>query len=195
MHVVGNDQADLGAGVVRAQHHDLVLELGVVLAVGSRQPGGEGGVQVATGHALPHDGWLHGFQFDAVTEFLLEDFAGDVGGGDAVVPAVHEADLQGRFVRGVGHAHAEGKGGDAEGLEVQGFQLAHTYCSIKWDWQPTTWSVTRSQAGFATVPIAARCRATTGELQGSGLLREEPRGVTGRCASSRRRRRPGHRRW
>ncbi|MCY1444886.1 hypothetical protein D9M71_613760 [compost metagenome] len=194
MHVVRNDKADLGAFVVGAQHHHLVLQLGVVLAVGGRQPGGEGGVQVAAGHALPHDRWLDGLEFHVVAESFLEDFTRHMGGGDAVVPAIDVADLQGRFVGGTGCAHTEGQGGDAEGLQTKGFQLAHTYCSIRWDWQPTTWSMTRSQAGFATVPLAARCRATIGELQGNGL-RSGARGITGRCVSSRRRRRPGHRRW
>src|SRR5690606_33447310 len=94
-----------------AEDFHLVLELVVVLAVGSRQPGGKGGIEVTTGHALPHDGRLHRLELDLVAEFAFENFTGDMGDGDAVVPAVHITDLQGGFVGGQGAAHADGQGG------------------------------------------------------------------------------------
>lgn len=43
----------------------------------------------------------------------VQDLTGDID-GDAVVPAVDVADLQGGFVGGQGAAHADGQGGSAE---------------------------------------------------------------------------------
>ncbi|MCY1536201.1 hypothetical protein D9M68_716470 [compost metagenome] len=123
--VVRHDQADFRAIVVGAEYHDLVFELLEVFAMSSRQPGGEGGVEVAAGHALPHDGGFDRLQRDAVAEVAFEDFTGDVGNGDAVVPAVDVADFQGRFVRRHGGGHAQRQGGDAEALEAEGLQVAH----------------------------------------------------------------------
>lgn len=128
--VVGHDQADFGAGVVGAEHFNLVFEFFKVFAVGGGQPGGEGGVEVASRYALPHDGGLYGFECHGIAEFALQDFPGDKGGGDAVVPTVDVADVQGGFVRRHGAAHAEGQGGDAEALQAEVFQVSHRVCSV-----------------------------------------------------------------
>ena len=85
----------------------------------------EGDVEVAASHALPHDGRLHRFQFDRIAKLAAQDLAGDMGGGDAVVPAVYIADLQAGFVRRHGGAHAQGQGSNAEALQTQILQITH----------------------------------------------------------------------
>src|SRR5690606_2008860 len=96
---------------------DLVLQAVVVLAMGGRQPGGEGGVQVAARHALPHDGRVHRLELHRVVELALQYFSHHVGGGHAFVPAVHVAEGQGGLVGGLGGGgQTQGQGGGAQEL-------------------------------------------------------------------------------
>ncbi|MNP58644.1 hypothetical protein D3C76_1535760 [compost metagenome] len=107
--VLRHDQADPGVLEVGAVVDDLVLVLGVVLTVGNRQPGREHGVELAGGHALPHDAGRHGHQLDVVAEFFLDHFGGHMRGCHAVGPTVDIANAQSGFGVGQGHGGADCK--------------------------------------------------------------------------------------